>query len=63
MATVIRLIGIEGIKGYPIAVQVKLLAGVSVMNIVGLGKSMIAKHIPTILPDLSEEDHENGFGI
>ena len=41
MATVIRSIGIVGIEGYPIAVQVKLLGGVAVMNIVGLGDQAV----------------------
>jgi len=41
LATVIQSIGIEGIQGYPIAVQVKLLGGVPVMNIVGLGDQAI----------------------
>ena len=41
MATVIRSVGIEGIAGYPIAVQVKLLSGIAVMNIVGLGDQAV----------------------
>ncbi len=41
MATVIRSIGITGITGYPIAVQVKVLAGLSIMNIVGLGDQAV----------------------
>lgn len=101
MATVIKTIGITGIEGYPTEVQVKLLSGLSVVNIIGLGdqavkevvmwlekrliykyckedveselkvskldfydvigppgcgKSMISKHFPTILPELSEEE-------
>jgi len=41
MATVVRSIGVMGIEGYPIAVQVKLLAGVVTMNIVGLGDQAV----------------------
>ena len=41
MATVVRSIGIEGIAGYPIAVQVTLLGGLAVMNIVGLGDQAV----------------------
>ncbi len=41
MATVIRSIGITGITGYPIAVQVKVLAGLSIINIVGLGDQAV----------------------
>lgn len=37
MATQIKTIGINGIEGYVIDVQVKLLNGVATMNIVGLG--------------------------
>jgi len=36
MATVVRSVGVIGIEGFPIAVQVKFLAGVVTMNIVGL---------------------------
>lgn len=41
MATVVRSIGVMGIEGYPIAVQVKLLAEVVTMNIVGLGDQAV----------------------
>ena len=37
MASQIKTIGINGIEGYVIDVQVKLLSGVATMNIVGLG--------------------------
>ena len=37
MATQIKTIGVNGIEGYIIDVQVKLISGLSTMNIVGLG--------------------------
>ncbi|BEP30334.1 YifB family Mg chelatase-like AAA ATPase [Helicovermis profundi] len=37
MATIINSIGISGIEGYAVEVQVKILSGITVMNIVGLG--------------------------
>jgi len=41
MATVIRSIGIVGITGYSIEVQAKVLGGLSIMNIVGLGDQAV----------------------
>jgi magnesium chelatase family protein len=41
MATVVRSIGIVGITGYVIAVQAKVLGGLSIMNIVGLGDQAV----------------------
>jgi len=41
MATVIRSIGISGITGYSIEVQAKVLGGLSIMNIVGLGDQAV----------------------
>ena len=37
MATVIRSLGITGISGYPLGVEVAIIAGLQVTNIVGLG--------------------------
>ena len=37
MATVIRSLGINGISGYPLGVEVAIIAGLQVTNIVGLG--------------------------
>jgi len=41
VATVVRTVGIEGIEGYPIAVQVNVIGGPAVMNIVGLGDQAV----------------------
>ncbi|GAB6107415.1 YifB family Mg chelatase-like AAA ATPase [Fusibacter bizertensis] len=41
MATQIKTIGVNGIEGYIIDVQVKLINGLSVMNIVGLGDAAV----------------------
>ena len=41
MATVIRTVGITGLEGYPIAVQVSVIGGPAVMNIVGLGDQAV----------------------
>ena len=37
MATVIKILGINGISGYPLGVEVAIIAGLQVTNIVGLG--------------------------
>ena len=41
MATVIRSLGITGISGYPLAVEVAIIAGLQTTTIVGLGDSAI----------------------
>jgi len=41
VATVIRTVGITGLEGYPIAVQVSVIGGPAVMNIVGLGDQAV----------------------
>ena len=41
MATVIRSLGISGISGYPLAVEVAIITGVAVTTIVGLGDSAV----------------------
>lgn len=41
MATVIKTIGINGICGYTISVQAKTLAGLSTVNIIGLGDQAV----------------------
>ncbi|MGB4407948.1 MAG: YifB family Mg chelatase-like AAA ATPase [Sphaerochaeta sp.] len=41
MATVIRSLGITGISGYPLGVEVAIIAGLQVTTIVGLGDSAI----------------------
>lgn len=41
MATVIRSIGISGIEGYPVEVQVKVMSGLTMMSIVGLGDQAV----------------------
>ena len=40
-ATVIRSLGITGISGYPLGVEVAIIAGLQVTTIVGLGDSAI----------------------
>ena len=37
MATVIRSLGINGISGYPLGVEVAIIAGLQTTTIVGLG--------------------------
>lgn len=39
MASVIRSLGITGISGYPLAVEVAIIAGLQATTIVGLGDS------------------------
>ena len=41
MATVIRSLGIAGIGGYPLAVEVSIITGVAATTIVGLGDSAV----------------------
>lgn len=41
MAAVINTIGLVGLEGYPIKVQVKVIAGPTAMNIVGLGDQAV----------------------
>ena len=41
MASVIRSLGITGISGYPLMVEVAIIAGLQTTNIVGLGDSAI----------------------
>lgn len=41
MATVIRSLGINGIGGYPLGVEVAIIAGLAANTIVGLGDSAI----------------------
>ena len=50
MATQIKTIGVNGIEGYIIDVQVKLINGLSTMNIVGLGDVAVkeARDQPTL---------------
>ena len=41
MASVIRSLGITGISGYPLAVEMAIIAGLQTTTIVGLGDSAI----------------------
>lgn len=41
MATTIKSIGIVGIEGYPVEVQVKVMSGLAMMSIVGLGDQAV----------------------
>ncbi|HCU29933.1 MAG TPA: hypothetical protein DIC57_04460 [Sphaerochaeta sp.] len=41
MAAVIRSLGITGISGYPLMVEVAIIAGLQTTNIIGLGDSAI----------------------
>ncbi|MPM54456.1 hypothetical protein SDC9_101234 [bioreactor metagenome] len=41
MASVIRSLGITGISGYPLSVEVAIIAGLQTTTIVGLGDSAI----------------------
>jgi magnesium chelatase family protein len=41
MATVIRSLGINGIEGYPLAVEVAIIAGLQATTIVGLGDAAV----------------------
>ena len=41
MATTIKSIGIAGIEGYPVEVQVKVMSGLTMMSIVGLGDQAV----------------------
>jgi hypothetical protein len=41
MATVIRSLGITGISGYPLSVEMAIIAGLQTTTIVGLGDSAI----------------------
>ena len=41
MATVIKSLGITGISGYPLGVEVAIIAGLQVTTIVGLGDAAV----------------------
>lgn len=48
MATVVNSIGIEGLKGYRVKVEVTVLEGISAMSIVGLGDQAVKEAVQRI---------------
>ena len=51
MATVIRSLGITGISGDPLAVEVTIIAGLQTTNIVGLGDSAVKEAKESLLSE------------
>lgn len=43
MATVVRSFAIQGIDGYPVDIEVKMLEGQPVISIIGLGDQAVKK--------------------